>query len=85
MSYDNIGSAKLRNYAERLQRLDGERLALVEDIKSVRAEASSDGYNVKALNAALKRLGMTPEKREEAVQLEMEIDLYVSTIQGAEE
>lgn len=75
----------LRAYAERLQRLDGERLALVEDIKTVRAEAANDGYNVKALNAALKRLGMTPEKRTEFEQLSLEIDLYVTTISGDEE
>lgn len=82
---DNVGRDILRSYAERLKRLLGEQAAIGDDVRTVRQEAAADGYNVKALNAALKRLGMTPEKREEAVQLEMEIDLYVSTIEGDEE
>jgi len=79
---DNVGKTKLRSYAERLTRLLDEQTALGEDIKAVRQEAASDGYNVKALNKALKLLAMTPEKREEATQLELEIDLYVTTISG---
>ena len=82
---DNVGKTKLRSYAERLTRLLDEQTALGEDIKAVRQEAASDGYNVKALNKALKLLAMTVEKREEAEQLELEIDLYVTTISGAEE
>jgi len=82
---DNIGADKLRGFAERLTRLLDEQTALGEDIRTVRQEAASEGYNVKALNKALKLLAMTPEKREEATQLELEIDLYVTTISGAEE
>jgi len=81
---DNVGKTKLRSYAERLTRLLDEQTALGEDIKAVRQEAASDGYNVKALNKALKLLAMTVEKREEAEQLELEIDLYVTTISGEE-
>lgn len=85
MSSDNIGRDKLRSYADRINRLDDERIALVEDIKTVKAEASADGYNVKALNQAIKRARMTPEQRSEAEAMQMEFELYVSVLDGVEE
>ena len=81
---DNIGASKLRAFAERLTRLLEEQAALGEDIRTVRQEAASDGYNVKALNAAIKKVRMTPEKRAEQDQYEMELSLYCDTLLGAE-
>jgi len=81
---DNVGKTKLRSYAERLTRLLDEQTALGEDIKAVRQEAASDGYNVKALNAAIKKVRMTPEKRAEQDQYEMELSLYCDTLLGVE-
>jgi len=82
---DNLGRDKLRSYAERLTRLDDERIALVEDIRNVKAEAAGEGYSVKALTAAIKRANLTPEKRQEAEQYDMDFDLYLNAIQGDEE
>ncbi|WP_292365120.1 GapR family DNA-binding domain-containing protein [Mesorhizobium sp.] len=44
---------KLRNYAERIERLDEERKEIGDQIKEVKAEAKADGFNSKALNAVL--------------------------------
>lgn len=82
---DNVGKTKLRSYAERLTRLLDEQTALGEDIRTVRQEAASDGYNVKALNAAIKKVRMTPEKRAEQDQYEMELSLYCDTLLGVDE
>lgn len=82
---DNIGAKKLRAYAERVARLEDEKDALAADISEIRAELKAEGYSTKAFNAALKKYRMTPEKREEAEQLELEIETYWRAIQGGEE
>ena len=81
---DNLGRDKLRSYADRLTRLDDERLALVEDMKTIRSEAKAEGYNVKALNAAIKRARMTAEQREAHEQFELELETYCSVIVDGE-
>jgi len=84
MSNDNIGRDKLRGFAERLTRLLDEQTALGDDIKAVKAEAASDGYNSKALTDAIKHLAMTPEKKQKVEAQQMEMELYVSVLSGAE-
>lgn len=85
MTTDNVGRAEIRSYAERITRLDEERLALVADIAEIRAECKSRGFNVKALNAAIKRHRMTGEQREQFDLFEEESALYLSAIEGDDE
>lgn len=85
MTQDNIGAAALKALASRRIRLEDKRDALGEDIASINAEAKSGGYNLRAFNASVKRARMTPEKRAEAENLQMEIDLYCEHIIGAGE
>lgn len=73
-------NSKLKAYAERRVRLEEERDALGEDISSINAEVKNDGYTLRAFNLAVKRLRMTPEKRHEAEQLDMDFDLYWSAL-----
>lgn len=40
---------QLRSYVERIERLEEEKKALAEDIKSIYVEAKSNGYDRKAL------------------------------------
>jgi len=82
MSTDNVGRAEIRAYAERIIRLDDERQTLVGDIKEIRAECKSRGFNVKALNAAIKRHRMTGDEREQYDLFEEEAHLYLSAIEG---
>lgn len=46
---------KLKAITERVNRLEDSRRDIGEDIKAVFAEAKSDGYDVKALKAVIKR------------------------------
>ena len=85
MSTDNVGRAEIRSYAERIIRLDDERQTLVDDIKEIRAECKSRGFNVKALNAAIKRHRMTGDEREQYDLFEEEAHLYLSAIEGDDE
>lgn len=82
MSTDNVGRAEIRSYAERIIRLDDERQTLVDDIREIRAECKSRGFNVKALNAAIKRHRMTGDEREQYDLFEEESHLYLSAIEG---
>lgn len=82
---DNIGSAKLRSYAERIIRLTEEAEALASDISEVRKEAKLEGYNLKALNGAIRRARMTSEQRDEFESLQVEMDLYFDNIVGTGE
>jgi len=73
---DNLGSAKLKEYASRRVRLEEERDALNEDISTINAEIKAEGYTIRAFNLAVKRLRMTPEKRQEAESVEADFFLY---------
>jgi uncharacterized protein (UPF0335 family) len=81
---DNVGRDQLRALAQRKIRLEEEKDALVSDIGEINAEAKALGYNTRALNAAIKKVRMTPEKRAEQDQYEMELSLYCDTLLGAE-
>ena len=85
MSSDNIGKSKLRDFAMRIARLEDEKTALVEDIRTVKAEASGEGYNVKALAAAIKKHRMTPEQLSQIELFEEESHLYYEALQGGDE
>ena len=82
---DNLGSAKLKEYASRRVRLEEERDALNEDIAAINTEIKGEGYTVRAFNMAVKRLRMTPEKRQEAESVEADFFLYWDSISGGEE
>ena len=85
MSADNVGRAEIRSYAERIIRLDDERQTLVDDIKEIRAECKARGFNVKALNSAIKRYRMTGDQREQFDLFEEEAHLYYEALQGGDE
>lgn len=79
---DNIGRDQLRALAERRIRLEDEKDALVSDIAELNGEAKSLGYSPKVFNAAIKRARMTAEQREDADNFQIELDLYVTAIEG---
>ena len=62
---DPATSARLRSYVERVERLQEEIDALKADIKEVKAEAKSDGFDMKGLNQILKIRKMNQNDRAE--------------------
>ena len=72
-----IGGERLRSFIERVERLEEEKAALMEDIKEVYAEAKGVGFDVKTMRklVALRKLDI--EKRRESEEL---LDLYKSAI-----
>lgn len=78
-------SNRLKDFAERRLRLDGEIDALKEDVDTINAEVKAEGYTLRAFNLAVKRLRMTPEKRQEAEQLDADFFLYWDNLNGRAE
>lgn len=70
--------ARLKNFASRINNVEEEIEARVEDIKEIFKEAKDEGFDTKILRKALKLLKMDRTKREEEREL---VDLYVSRIE----
>lgn len=63
----NTGSAQeLTNFIERLEKLDGDRQAIAADVKVVKAELASAGFDLKTVSAVLKIRKAKPHDFQEA-------------------
>ncbi len=72
-----IGGERLRSFIERIERLEEEKTALMEDLKEVYAEAKGVGFDVKVMRKLVSLRKMDTEKRREIESL---LDLYKSAI-----
>jgi uncharacterized protein (UPF0335 family) len=80
METDNNGgvaAGELRQFIERVERLEEEKAALQEDITDVMAELKGRGYDVKAVRAILKLRKQDPDERQEAEAI---LDLYMNAL-----
>lgn len=55
MNTGHNSKEQIRSIIERVERLEGERKILSDDIKDVYAEAKGNGFDVKALRAVVRR------------------------------
>ncbi|TPW26664.1 DUF2312 domain-containing protein [Pararhizobium mangrovi] len=62
---ENVAAAELRQFIERVERLEEEKSALQDDIKEVMAEAKGRGYDTKALRAIIRLRKKDPNERQE--------------------
>lgn len=72
-----VAGQRLRNFIERVERLEAEKAALMEDSKEVYAEAKGVGFDVKIMRKIVSLRKMDTEKRREEKEL---LDLYLSAI-----
>ncbi len=82
---ENLGGNSqtvLRNFIERIERLDEEKRSLASDIRDIFAEAKSQGFDAKAMRKviALRRLDSN-ERREQQTML----DVYMHALGMLEE
>ena len=68
---------RLRGIIERLERLDEDKAAVMDDMKEVFAEAKGEGYDVKTLRKVLRINKMDKAKRQEEEAI---LDLYLSAL-----
>lgn len=75
-------AVKLRHIVASIERLEKEKRELAAEIKDVKAEAKSMGYDTKAISKAIRLRAMDRQKREEE---EMILDTYMIALGEAEE
>ena len=68
---------RLRTIIERLERLEEDKSAIMEDMKEVFAEAKGEGYDVKILRKVIRIRKQDKAKRQEEDAI---LDLYLSAL-----
>ena len=76
-SQGGVAAGELRQFIERIERLEEEKAALDDDIKDVMAELKGRGYDVKAVRAILKLRKQDPDERQEAEAI---LELYMNAL-----
>lgn len=72
-----VAGERLKSFIERIERLEEEKAALMEDIKEVYGEAKGVGFDAKTIRKIVSLRKMDHEKRRESEEL---LDLYKSAI-----
>ncbi|MDO1557954.1 DUF2312 domain-containing protein [Brevundimonas sp. 2R-24] len=68
---------RLRSIIERIERLEEDKAAVMNDIKEVFAEAKGEGYDVKTLRKVVRLRKQDKVKRQEEEAI---LDLYLSAL-----
>ncbi len=77
----DISGNRLKSFIERVERLEGEKKAIAEDIRDVYSEAKGTGFDPKIMRKIVSLRKMNLEKRREELEL---LELYMSAIGMAE-
>jgi uncharacterized protein (UPF0335 family) len=72
-----VAAGELRQFVERIERLEDEKKAVADQIKEVMAEAKGRGYDVKTLRKIISLRKKDPDERSEEEAL---LDLYMSAL-----
>ncbi len=72
-----VASDRLRSFIERVERLEEEKKALLEDIKEVYSEAKSAGFDVKIMRQIIRLRKMEASDRAE---MESILELYLQAL-----
>ncbi len=72
-----VAGERLRSFIERVERLEEEKAAIMNDAKEVYAEAKGEGYDVKTLRQVVRIRKMDSAERQEQEAL---LDLYLSAL-----
>lgn len=70
---ENVAAKELRQFLERVERLEEEKKTISDDIKDVKGEAKGRGYDMKAFNQILKE---RKQDRDERMEFEAILDTY---------
>jgi uncharacterized protein (UPF0335 family) len=75
--YGGLSAEHLKQFVERIERLEEERKSISEDIKEVYTEAKSNGFDNKILREVIKLRKLESSEREE---LEHLLDTYLRAL-----
>ncbi len=76
---NQAAQGRLRTIIERIERLEVDKAAIMEDLKEVYAEAKGEGFDTKILRKVVR---MRKQDRAKRLEEEALIDLYLSAIGG---
>lgn len=76
-STENVAAAELRQFIERIERLEEEKATLNDDIKDVYGEAKGRGYDTKAMRTIIRLRKKDPNERQEEEAI---LDLYKAAL-----
>lgn len=77
VSFGGVSGAELRQFIEKVERLEEEKAELAESIRDIFAEAKAQGFDVKTMRQVLKLRRM---KKEELAEQEELLDLYMHAL-----
>ncbi len=72
-----VAADELKQFIERIERLEEEKKAIADDVKDVYAEAKGRGYDTKAIRAIVRLRAKEPHEREEEEAI---LELYKSAL-----
>lgn len=72
-----VAADRLRSFIERVERLEEEKAAILNDVKEIYAEAKGEGYDVKILRQVIRIRKMDRAERQEQEAI---LDLYLSAL-----
>lgn len=78
MNSHAITKEHLQQFIGKLERLEADKAAVMEDIKNVCIEAKSNGFDVKTIKQVLKIRKMDDNKRQEQEEL---LELYLGALE----
>tara|TARA_B100000700_G_scaffold304460_1_gene377142 strand:- start:279 stop:590 length:312 start_codon:yes stop_codon:yes gene_type:complete len=73
----NVARNHLRAYIDRIERLEEEKAALMEDIREIYAEAKGTGFDPKIMRQVVRIRKMEPDQRQEQEYI---LDTYLSAL-----
>jgi len=77
MAFEVVSSGQLRQYMEKIERLEEEKSELTQAIREVFAEAKGNGFDVKTMKQVLKIRKM---KQEDLMEQEELLTLYLQAL-----
>jgi uncharacterized protein (UPF0335 family) len=72
-----VAAEDLKQFIERIERLEEEKKAISDDIRDVFAEAKGRGFDIKAIRAIVRLRAKEPQEREEEEAI---LELYKSAL-----
>lgn len=74
---ENVAAAELRQFIERIERLEEEKQTIADDIKDVMGEAKGRGYDTKAIRTILR---LRKKDRDERLEEEAILQTYMAAL-----
>lgn len=74
---ENVAAAELRQFIERIERLEEEKQTIADDIKDVMGEAKGRGYDTKAIRTILR---LRKKDKDERLEEEAILQTYMAAL-----